>query len=276
MGLLRALCCFLTGSSFGILLFAGTAFAEANIETASLETTDECLVRDRCVDQYLYSLYERTPKIDSVKVSEKKRVKVKSRGRTRMVAKTVTKTVTEDYTWKDMAAAQRLGISVKEYVIGGMERNFKLTLYRALRALDEAGLVPGITSGFRDDYRQEIATGFKAHKDCSYHGGSRHGGYGHGLAADVVSVRGQTRSERFESSEALWKWIDTHEKELGVGRPYLDKDPPHVAPIDGKEFANHRGHGKKHHWAALHNDHGVTKHGTTATTARSSKARSST
>jgi hypothetical protein len=36
----------------------------------------------------------------------------------------------------------------------------------------------------------------------------------------------------------LWKWIDAHEKELGIGRPYLDKDPPHVAPIDGKEHAN--------------------------------------
>jgi hypothetical protein len=38
----------------------------------------------------------------------------------------------------------------------------------------------------------------------------------------------------------LWKWIDAHEKELGIGRPYLDKDPPHVAPIDGKEYADKR------------------------------------
>jgi hypothetical protein len=34
--------------------------------------------------------------------------------------------------------------------------------------------------------------------------------------------------------------IDAHEKELGIGRPYLDKDPPHVAPIDGKEYAEKR------------------------------------
>jgi hypothetical protein len=276
MGILRTLCCFLPWSSVGILLFAGTALAEANVEAASLETNDECLVEDRCVDQYLYSLYERTPKIDTVKVSEKKKVRIKSRGGTRFVAKTITKLVTEDYTWKDLAAAQRLGMSLKDYVIGGMQRNFKLTLYRALRALDDAGLVPGITSGFRDDYRQKITSGYKAHNDCSYHGGSRHGGYGHGLAADIVSVRGQTRSERSASSQELWKWIDTHEKELGVGRPYLAKDPPHVGPIDGKEFADHRGHGKKRHLAALHNDHGGSKRGTTATTARSSKARSST
>src|SRR5262249_26741553 len=42
-------------------------------------------------------------------------------------------------------------------------------------------------------------------------------------------------------SEVLWKWIDAHEKELGIGRPYLDKDPPHVGPIDGKEYADKRG-----------------------------------
>ena len=45
-------------------------------------------------------------------------------------------------------------------------------------------------------------------------------------------------------SEILWKWIDAHEKELGIGRPYLDKDPPHVAPIDGKEYADKRGPAK--------------------------------
>jgi hypothetical protein len=56
-----------------------------------------------------------------------------------------------------------------------------------------------------------------------------------------VSVKGETRAERYKSSEILWKWIDAHEKELGVGRPYLDRDPPHIAPLDGKEFADKRG-----------------------------------
>jgi hypothetical protein len=122
-----------------------------------------------------------------------------------------------------------------------MDRGFKLKLYRALRALDEAGLSPGITSGFRDDYRQSLASGNKAAANSSYHGGSRRGGYGHGLAADLVSIRRDTRSERFSSSETLWKWIDAHGQEFGIGRPYLDRDPPHVAPIDGKEYADHHG-----------------------------------
>ena len=98
-----------------------------------------------------------------------------------------------------------------------------------------------MTSGFRDDYRQSIASGNKAATGNSYHGGSRRGGYGHGLAADVVSVKGGTRSERCSSSELMWKWIDAHGKEYGIGRPYLDKDPPHIAPIDGKEYADKRG-----------------------------------
>jgi hypothetical protein len=125
---------------------------------------------------------------------------------------------------------------VKDYVIGGMDHDFKLTLYRALRMMDDAGLMPGITSAFRDDYRQSIATGNKASDDSSYHGGSRRGGYGHGLAADLVSVKGDTRTERYASSEQMWAWIDAHEKELGIGRPYLDRDPPHVGPIAGTEY----------------------------------------
>ena len=98
-----------------------------------------------------------------------------------------------------------------------------------------------MTSGFRDDYRQSIATGKKAATDRSYHGGSRHGGFGHGLAADLVSVKGETRSERWISSESLWQWIDAHGGEFGIGRRYLDRDPPHVGPINGNEYAHHRG-----------------------------------
>jgi hypothetical protein len=98
---------------------------------------------------------------------------------------------------------------------------------------------PGITSAFRDDYRQSIASGMKAAADRSYHGGSFRGGYGHGLAADVVSVDGATRNQRWASTEKFWKWIDAHGKEFGIGRPYLGRDPPHVAPIDGREYAAH-------------------------------------
>jgi hypothetical protein len=206
----------------------------------SSEAPDACPEPDVCIDQYLWSLYERTPKVDTIKVEEKIKVKVKNKGKTRTVVKTQTKYITEDFGWKDPKAAQKAGMSLKDYVIGGMDRDFRRTLYNALRMMDDAGLSPGITSAFRDDYRQELASGDKAASDSSYHGGSRRGGYGHGLAADLVSVKGDTRAERCTWSDILWKWIDAHEKELGIGRPYLDKDPPHVAPIDGKEYADKR------------------------------------
>jgi hypothetical protein len=213
---------------------------EAEYAVSALETFDECPVPDICIDQYLWSAYQRTPKRDTVKEVEHKKVTIRKKGKTRTINKTVTKLLDEDFTWKDVKAAERASMSLKDYVIGGMDPSFKLKLYHALRALEEAGLEPGITSAFRDDYRQSLAKGLKAASDRSYHGGSAHGGYGHGLAADVVSVRGATRAERCASSDLLWKWIDAQGKEFGVGRPYLDRDPPHVGPIDGKEYAAHQ------------------------------------
>jgi hypothetical protein len=211
---------------------------------ASSEGIDACRNSDVCIDQYLWSLYERTPKVDTVKVEERIKLKVKNKGKMRTVVKILTKYITEDFAWKDPKAAQKAGMSLQDYVIGGMDRGFKQKLYGALRAMDEGGFSPGITSGFRDNYRQELASGNKAASDSSYHGGSRRGGHGHGVAADLVSVRGETRAERYTWSEILWKWIDAHEKELGIGRPYLDRDPPHVAPIDGQEYADKRGAAK--------------------------------
>ena len=206
-----------------------------------VETPNECLVAEICIDDYLWSFYERTPKVDTNKVTVRIKTTVRKKGKTRTVTKAFTKYVAADFTWKDPIAAQKVGMSLKDYVIGGMDRRFKLKLYHALRAADDAGLMPGITSAFRDDYRQAIASGNKAASDSSFHGGSRRGGYGYGLAADLVSVKGETRMQRWASTVELWKWIDAREKELGIGRPYLDRDPPHVGPIDGKEFAAKRG-----------------------------------
>ena len=214
---------------------------DATRGVTSTETRDDCLKRELCVDEYLWSVYQRAPKEDTIKVVERRKVTVEVDGKARTVVKESTTLVDEDFAWKDPKAAEKAGMSLMEYVIGGTDREFKLKLYHALRAMDDAGLSPGITSAFRDDYRQSLASGLKAATNRSYHGGSLRGGYGHGLAADVVSIKGETRTQRFISSESLWKWIDVHGKEFGIGRPYLDKDPAHVAPIDGKEYADHRG-----------------------------------
>jgi hypothetical protein len=216
----------------------------ANEKVSPLETADECLVADICIDRYLFAAYQRTPKLDTIKVPEQVKVTVKKKGKTRTVTKTIQKLVDEDFGWKDPKAADKAGMSLQDYVIGGMDRSFRLTLYRALRAMEDAGLEPGITSAFRDDYRQALASGLKAATDRSFHGGSRRGGYGHGVAADLVSVKGETRAQRWISSEELWKWIDAHGAQFGIARPYLDHDPPHVGPIDGEEYALKRGHAR--------------------------------
>ena len=250
--------------------------ADGKEAVTSTETLDECLAREICIDEYLWSVYQRAPKQDTIRVVERRKVTVKVDGKSRTVIKEFTTLVDEDFTWKDPKAAEKVGMSLMEYVIRGMDRDFKLKLYHALRAMDDAGLSPGITSAFRDDYRQSLASGLKAATNRSYHGGSLRGGYGHGLAADLVSVKGETRAERLTSSEHLWKWIDLHGKEFGIGRPYLDKDPPHVAPIDGKECADHRRGANTQHARSetktrnlltVRDDHNIAK---LAKTARSS------
>jgi hypothetical protein len=210
----------------------------------TLEINEECLVAEICIDRYLWALYERAPKVDAIKVYEQRKVTIKRKGKTKTVTRTFTRRVDEDFTWKDPKAAERAGMSMMDYVIGGMDRKFKLKLFHTLHAAEQAGLQPGITSAFRDDYRQGIASGLKAATDRSYHGGSTRGGYGRGLAADIVSVKGNSRAQRWVTTEKLWKWIDANGKDYGIGRPYLDRDPPHVAPTDGQEYVSRRGGAK--------------------------------
>ncbi|KYK50491.1 hypothetical protein A1D31_20540 [Bradyrhizobium liaoningense] len=202
---------------------------------------DECFVMEACIDRYLWALYQRTAKEDTIKVQERRAVTVKRKGKTVTVMRGFTKLVDQDFTWKDPKAAERAGMSMMDYVIGGMDKSFKRKLFRMMLAAEAAGLSPGITSAFRDDYRQSIASGLKAASDRSYHGGSMRGGYGHGMAADIVSTQGNNRAQRWVSTEILWKWVDANGKAFGIGRPYLGRDPPHVGPIDGKEYISRRG-----------------------------------
>jgi hypothetical protein len=148
------------------------------------------------VDQYLWEVYQRKP------------VKSDSTG---------------DFTWKDPAAAKRLGMSLKAYVIGGMDPDFREQLYHAGHAMDANGLRWSMLSAFRDDYRQALAAGFKAHGGNSQHGGSNAtGGYGHGRAIDITSAE--------SDSAAVWHWIDAHGGKFGLRRPMPGADPAHIQP----------------------------------------------
>jgi len=147
------------------------------------------------IDDYLWEVYQRAP------------VKKDSSG---------------DFTWKDPTAAKRMGLSLQDYVIGGMDPGFREQLFNAGRAMDADGINWSMLSAFRDDYRQRLAAGFKARGGNSLHGGSRRtGGYGHGRAVDVTAVDGS-------NPEDVWKWIDAHGAKYGLARPMPGNDPAHV------------------------------------------------
>lgn len=217
------------------------AESKASPPADTVAVLDECFTMDACIDHYLWALYQRTPKEDSIKVEDRRAVTIKRKGKMITVMRSFTKLVDEDFAWKDPKAAEHANMALMDYVIGGMDKGFKQKLFRTLLAAEAAGLSPGITSAFRDDYRQSIASGLHAASNRSYHGGSLRGGYGHGMAADIVSTKGGNRAQRWVSTEALWKWVDANGKALGIGRPYLDHDPPHVGPIDGAEYISKRG-----------------------------------
>jgi len=138
---------------------------------------------------------------------------------------------TGDFTWKDPAAAKHMHLALKDYVIGGMDPEFREQLYHAGRAMDAAGLQWSMLSAFRDDYRQGLASGFKASVGNSLHGGSRRtGGYGHGRAIDITGPEGK------ESD--VWHWIDAHGAKYGLHRPLPDADPAHIQQRgDGHKIA---------------------------------------
>ncbi len=146
------------------------------------------------VDKYLWEVYQRQP---------------------------IKRDHSGDFTWKDPAAAKRMGLSVPEYAISGMDPDFREELYHAGHAMDAAGIQWSILSGFRDDYRQRLASGFKARVGNSLHGGSRAtGGWGHGRAVDLTSADGD--------ASVVWHWIDAQGAKYGLYRPIPGPDPAHV------------------------------------------------
>ena len=152
------------------------------------------------VKAYLWSVYQRSP------------TKVDGHG---------------DFTWKDVSAARRFGLSVEDYVIGGLDPDFRELLFAAGHAMDAAGVGWTILSGFRDDFRQDLASGLKARVNNSFHGGSEAtGGYQHGCAVDLASADGF-------SNDKVWNWVERKGPEFYLFRPLPTADPAHTLPMAG-------------------------------------------
>ena len=75
--------------------------------------------------------------------------------------------------------------------------------------------MPGITSAFRDDYRQAIAVGKKAASDSSFHGGSRRGGYGHGIVL-VWGQDGTLVASGSQTASMKYLWGDGEEPKAPI------------------------------------------------------------
>jgi hypothetical protein len=59
------------------------ALAKPDVDVSSLEASDECLAADDCVDRYLWLVYERARKVDTIKVKDRIKVTVKNKGTSR-------------------------------------------------------------------------------------------------------------------------------------------------------------------------------------------------
>ena len=138
-----------------------------------------------------------------------------------------------DFSWKDPAAANRMGKTLQAYVVLGMDADFREIVYHAGKAMDAAGIEWTIVSGFRDDWRQSIASGIKARTGYSRHGGSvAVGGYGHGRAVDIGHVDRERNGE-------VWRWLDANGAKYALHRPHRSFDPPHVEPrIEWRRLAS--------------------------------------
>src|SRR5207237_695710 len=99
---------------------------EAGITIQSPSNKKYTNAQDKMVDDYLWSVYQRDP------------IKSDNSG---------------NFTWKDPSAAQRLNLTLRDYVIGGMSPAFKQAFFLAGKAMDAKGVDWGMLAAFRDDYR---------------------------------------------------------------------------------------------------------------------------
>ena len=64
---------------------------DAKEEPNDIKTVEECLTSELCIDQYLWSLYQRARKVDTIKVVEQKKASVLKKAKLRTIIQKIVK-----------------------------------------------------------------------------------------------------------------------------------------------------------------------------------------
>ena len=145
------------------------------------------------VDDYLWEVYQRVP---------------------------IKKDGTGDFTWKDPAAAKHMGLTMQDYVIGGMDPEFREQLYHAGRAMDAAGLQWSMLSAFAMIIAKGLLRATRRGSAIRYTAVTA------GPAVTAMAAPSTSPADGRESE--VWKWIDNHGTKYGLHRPLPKADPAHV------------------------------------------------
>jgi hypothetical protein len=144
---------------------------------------------------------------------------------------------------KDELAAKRLGMTLREYALR-LSDELAISGARMIAAMAADGLHVGITSIYRDPWRQALATGRKANTYSSYHGSRPElGGKSAALDLSCFSNDGD-RAAQLRCNPQVYAWVERHGKTFNICRPYGDRDAPHVGLCTDKEYLSMRGKAK--------------------------------
>ncbi len=206
---------------------------------------DECFVMDACIDRYLWALYQRTAKEDLDQGRGPPRRHRQAQGQDGHGDAQLHKAGRSGF-WLEGSESGR----ARQHADDGLRHRRhgqELQAKAVSHAARSRGRRP--VAGHHQRVPRRLPPVDRERPEGRlrplYHGGSTRGGYGHGMAADIVSTQGNNRAQRWVSTEILWKWVDANGKAFGIGRPYLGRDPPHVGPVDGQEYISKRGTGDR-------------------------------
>ncbi|KKW24129.1 MAG: hypothetical protein UY67_C0010G0018 [Candidatus Kaiserbacteria bacterium GW2011_GWA2_52_12] len=154
---------------------------------------------------------------------------------------------TGDFTWKDIAAALNSGRSVRDEVLN-MNKELKIALYGAGKAMIADGLKPGGLAFYRDaNNRPSVERGpgivAAAPKNSQHYAG------GVGNAADIGSARVVPRPSNLTSAQreanddargaenqSVWNWLAKNGSKYNLRANFIGNDPAHVQPAGNSKI----------------------------------------